>query len=243
MPDVKVLARDHDFHLNTGTEDTPVWVEIKGITTFAYSPVLNRADTTSFDEDGVQSHIPASRGLGFTLSGKVVYSDFDAGTRDPGQLACIAWGAGENVGPAALKQLRVTYPAGETDVFYASASVTAGGGGVDDASEFSIDVQRSGATTTDTIGAAPSTPGTPTGTQGDDLVTVAWTGSAGTGGHFEVVSIKSSDDSEISRITSTSPYTFNGLASAAGYTFKVRAISADGVASAFSAESAEVTTT
>lgn len=243
MPETKVLARDHQFHLNTGTEDTPVWVEIKGITSFSFSPQLNRADTTSFDEDGVMSHIPASRGLQFTLSGRVVYSDYDNAVRDPGQAACLAWGAGQNVGPAALKQFRVTYPAGETDVFYASANVTAGGGGTDDASEFSLDCERSGATTSSDLAAAPSTPGTPTGVAGDDLVTLTWTGSAGTGGYFEVVSVKTSDSTEISRLTSTSPYTFNGLATGTAYKFKVRAINADGVASDFTALSAEYTTT
>ena len=60
---------------------------------------------------------------------------------------------------------------------------------------------------------------------------------------FEVVSVKTSDDSEITRLTSTSPYTFNGLASAAAYKFKVRAVSATGVRSDFTALSAEVTTT
>lgn len=241
MPDVKVLARDHDFHLNTGTVGSPVWTEIKGILSFSFSPQIGRADTTTFDEDGVQSHLPASRGLGFTLTGKVVYADLDNDERDPGQAAAIAWAG--LIGPSGLKQFRITYPDGSTDVFLASASQTPGGGGVDDASEFSLDIQRSGATTSSSLGAAPSTPGTPTGTQGDDLVVVAWTGSAGTGGYFEVVSVKTSDSSEISRIVSTSPYTFNGLASAAEYKFKVRAINSQGVASDYTALSAGVTTT
>ncbi len=238
----KYLVRDTEFHLNTGTPDSPVWVEINGLTDFTPSNSKTDADTTTFDEDGEESHLPASRGASFTLGGKIIYTDETLTTRDPGQLAVETWAKG--IGPAGLKQFRMTLPdaAGTTKTFLASCSITPNGGGTNDAAGWNLAITRSGPTIDSNVGAAPSTPGTPTGSAGDDLVTVSWTGSAGTGGHFVVYAY---DDGVLAhtRITSTSPYTFNGLANTTGYTFRVRAVSATGQESALSAESTEYTTT
>lgn len=238
----KYLVRDTQFHLNTGTIDTPVWVEIKGLTDFTPSNTKTDADTTTFDENGIESHLPASRGASFTLGGKIVYEDADLTTRDPGQLAVEAWAKG--IGPSGLKQFRMTLPddAGTTKVMLASCSITPNGGGTNDAAGWNLAITRSGDTTDSDVGSAPATPGTPTGTPGDDLVTLAWTGSAGTGGHF-VVYAYLAGVLAFTRITSTSPYTFNGLASATEYTFRVKAVSATGLESALTAASAGLTTT
>lgn len=240
---LKVLARDLVTELNTGTSDTPVWVEINGINSIGITWNGNNADTTTFENGGWMTHLKASRGATLSFQGLMIEDESD-GTRDAGQAAAEAWAL--EIGQSSIKQIRITTPGGTTGVFDASATAPIGlgtGGGNDDPNGWNLDVEMSGEPTISTLGAAPDTPGTPTGVEGNDLVTLTWTGSAGTGGHFEVVSVKSSDDSEISRITSTSPYTFGGLASAAAYKFKVRAVSATGRKSAFTVLSSEYTTT
>jgi hypothetical protein len=142
MAVTKILARDYDFHLNTGTVGVPVWTEVKGINTWSHSPQSNDADTTTFDEEGRQSHMKASRGDQYGLQGLVLLDEAD-GTRDPGQEACLEWA--DEIGPSSLKQFRITDPSGGTLVFLASATITHGGGGRDDAAAFNLDMTQSGA--------------------------------------------------------------------------------------------------
>lgn len=240
---LKVLARDFGFAVNTGTAGSPVWVDIAGLSSFSLSPSANDANTTTFDDEGWISHMKASRGGSMSAEGQFIEDESD-GSRDPGQEAVEAWAM--EIGQSSLKQFRITTPGGSTLVWDASVVVpigTGGGGGTDDASSWKMDVTFSGAPEIDSLGAVPDTPGTPTVVAGNDLGTVTWTGSAGTGGHFEVQSVATSDSSTIDRITSTSPYTFNGLANAADYKVRVRAVSATGRKSAWSALSSQFTTT
>lgn len=144
MAETKILARDFDFHLNTGTVGVPVWTEVKGINTWSHTQQKNDADTTTFDEDGVMSHLPASRGDEFGLQGKLLLDEGD-GSRDPGQEACEAWAA--LIGATGLKQFRITDPGGNTRTFLASAKVASGGGGNDDAAAWNLDIKVSGAIT------------------------------------------------------------------------------------------------
>lgn len=240
---LKVLSRDYDFDLNTGTHGSPVWAPVHGILSFTFGFTGNNANTTTFDDEGWVTHLKASRGATLGIQGQVIEDESD-GTRDAGQAACEAWAL--EIGQSSIKEFRITTPGGTTVIINASATAPVGagdGGGNDDASGWKLDLEMSGAPAVSTIGAAPDVPGVPTVVAGDDLGTATWTGTAGAGGHFEVVSVKTSDSSTISRLTSTSPYVFNGLASAAAYKIKVRAISATGVASAFTALSGEFTTT
>lgn len=146
----KILVRQFKFKLNTGTVAVPVWTEIKGIDTMSPSPSKQDADTTTFDDDGVETHMTAARGLSFTISGKMAYTDAERTTRDPGQAAAKAWAA--EIGPESLKQFQIVYPdaVSTTDTFFASANTTDGGGGNNDPAAFSLEVTRSGATTTTT---------------------------------------------------------------------------------------------
>lgn len=144
MPVVKTLARDWDFHINTGTTATPAWVPINGINSHSWSVTKNDADTTTYDDEGWLSHLPASRGRSVTLSG-IMMEDPDTGDRDPGQEACETHA--EQIGPSGLRQFRVTSPAGTTIVGNASAQVTQGGGGNDDPSAWECVVTFSGAVT------------------------------------------------------------------------------------------------
>lgn len=144
MPAVKTLARDWDFHLNTGTVGVPVWTPINGINSHSWSVTKNDADTTTYDDEGWLSHLPASRGRAVTLSG-IFMEDPDTGDRDAGQEAAETWA--EQIGPEGLKQFRVTSPGGTTIVGLASSSVTLGGGGNDDPSAWECAVTYSGAVT------------------------------------------------------------------------------------------------
>lgn len=131
MPVVKTLARDWDFHLNTGTEALPTWTPINGINSHSWSVSKNDADTTTYDDEGWLSHLTASRGRSVTLSG-IHMEDPANGARDPGQAAVET--LAEQIGPNSLKQFRVTSPGAKTITGRASAQVTQGGGGNDDPS-------------------------------------------------------------------------------------------------------------
>lgn len=145
MAVTEILARDWEFHLNTGTVGAPVWTEVKGINTWSHAPASADADTTTFDDEGRRSHMKASRGDAFTLTG--LYQEDPAdGSRDPGQEAVEAWA--DELGPDSLKQFRITSPGGTTKTFLASAQVTTGGGGNDAATAWSVAITVSGAITT-----------------------------------------------------------------------------------------------
>lgn len=144
MAITKVLARDSTFEINTGTDMSPDWVRIKGVTGLTFNPSKNDADTTDFDSEGVLEHLPASRGLTFQMTGFRL-EDRDTGDRDPGQLAVESFDA--LVGPEGLAPFRITTPSGTVYSFSASVSVTPSGGGNDAAATWSVTITRSGPTT------------------------------------------------------------------------------------------------
>ncbi len=143
-PDTEVLARGFTFELNTGTEAVPVWTTVNHINKWSHSPKSNDADTTTFDDDGRMTHLKASRGDEFTLTG-LYQEDETTGDRDPGQEACEAWA--NEIGQPSLKQFRITSPSGVNVVgpFRASATVTIGGGGGDDPNAWELAMVVSGA--------------------------------------------------------------------------------------------------
>jgi hypothetical protein len=145
----KILARDHGktWSINTGTVDIPAWTPIKSLNSWAHSPSTNQTDTTDFDDDGRLSHLVASRGDEFTLTGSYL-EDIDTGARDPGQEAVETLAA--QVGNDCLKQFKLTSPGGITKTFMASAECTIGGGGNDDKSAWEAKLTVSGAITTAT---------------------------------------------------------------------------------------------
>lgn len=145
MAVTKILARDFLFELNTGTVALPVWTLVTGLDTWSHAPASNDADTTTFDEMGRLSHLKASRGDTFTLTGKYKEDEAD-GSRDPGQEAVEAWG--DEIGPSSLKPFRITSPGGTTKTFDASATVKIGGGGNDDAAAWEAALVVSGAIAT-----------------------------------------------------------------------------------------------
>lgn len=235
MPVTKILARDYDFHLNTGTVGSPTWVEIKGIQTWTPSSVANDADTTTFDEDGWQSHLKASRSGTVTLDG-LVLTDVSTGDRDPGQAAVEAWAL--EIGPDSIKQFRVTAPDTTTVVALASATVTKGAGSTDAAAGWQVNVTYSGSITDSSITAKPGAPTSVTGTALTDSASVTWTDTDPADG-YEVTAYDDADDSVVAVInTDTKPAFFSGLTTGDDIYFTVRARNAAGLGQASAASTA-----
>ncbi len=233
------LARDDGaFDINTGTTASPVWTPIGGINSWAPSPSKNDADTTKFSDDGDQSHIPASHGMEYTISG-LVQEDSDDGSRNAGQAAVEALALLK--GPAGLTEFRHSSAGGTVNVFRASALVTRGGGGNDDPSAWEATLTRSGATTTTLAAGVPGVPTSPAGTGGNDFATVDWTNGTGTPSLFEV-SVYDDTAALVASVISSSKPVYVPLVADTGYTAKVRAQNAAGW-SALSAASATFTVT
>jgi len=138
MAVTKCLARGFIFEINTVST---TFVRIKGINQWGHSPADNDADTTDFDDAGAMSHLKASHGDEFTLTGFYL-EDPDDGSRDPGQEAVEALSV--EVGPDSLKGFRITSPGGVVKTFTASAKTTVGGGGTDDPASWECTLKVSG---------------------------------------------------------------------------------------------------
>ena len=137
MAITKFLARDLTIAISTdvgvdtiaGTSDD-TWTDIGGLNSLTHAPSTSRADTTSFDSNGRDEHLPASRGETWTLAGFTL-EDVSDGSRDPGQEAVEA--LAKLVGPSGIGWFKITSPGGNTIVFQASAETTLHGGGHNDA--------------------------------------------------------------------------------------------------------------
>lgn len=239
MAPTEILARGFDFELNTGTSGSPVWVAISNANKWSHSPTANDADTTSFDDAGRMTHFKVSRGDEFTVS-CLEQEDPDTGERDAGQLACEAWA--DEIGPASVKQFRITSPAGNTRTFDATATTTVGGGGNDDPSSWEVAIKVTGAITSSATSSPPGTPGTPTLTAGNDAFLAAWTASTGSPTGYEVTVFTVSGDT----LTRTFTTSYNGcgvpgLANTTAYYIKVRAFNAAGYSALV--QSGNITTT
>lgn len=145
MTVTEVPARGYTFELNTGTDAAPTWVEVKGLTTWAHAPQSTNADRQTWEDQGRMRHWVMSRGDQFTITGRR-QEDTTDGSRDPGQEAVESWAQG--VGPDSIKQFRITSPGGTTKTFDASAEVTFGGGGENDANTWQAQITVDGDITT-----------------------------------------------------------------------------------------------
>lgn len=239
----KTLARQAAFELNVGTRLAPLWRRIQGLTDKNASATVTRADTTTDDEDGVESHLPASRGRSFSIGGRKGYVNLATGVRDPGQLAAEEWAGETSIGPAGLRQIRRVLPdgVGSFEMFDASASIS-DGGGLNDADGWSIDVQKSGPTTKGRLGVAPAIPVPGVLTPGAGSVSIAYT-AADSPAAVEAFAYLASTDEEIGYVSDaggTSPVDVTGLDTVAHY-FRLRSVSATGAISALSAPTATAT--
>ena len=127
----KILARESfsTFEINTGTEASPTWVPILGLTSVAPGSDATRVDQATFDSAGWAEHRVAGRSRTLTLEG-FYEEDPQTGDRDPGQSALID--QGDLMGFESPTQFRITTLGGNLLVFTATVDVTWGGGGVND---------------------------------------------------------------------------------------------------------------
>jgi len=128
--DDKVLSRDFDIEVNTGTDQAPQWTQIAGLDEdgIAYAETTREVDFMDADDGGFAKPVPFGRGYTITLKGSRI-EDADDGTRDPGQAAVEA--VMDEMGPDALLGYRISSPAAsgaETLTFKAWASATPFGG-------------------------------------------------------------------------------------------------------------------
>ena len=131
----KVLSRDYDFEVNTGTIAVPVWTQINGLDEDGIGIAKSNRTANFEDADDGGFARPRIIGRGYTVSLKGARMEAsDDGTRDPGQAAVEAV-AGEMVA-AAMLQFRITSPAAATPevlTFMASVADVVPFGGSDKA--------------------------------------------------------------------------------------------------------------
>lgn len=136
----KVLAQDFVFeYLESGTYDVPVFGSILGIEAFNMDTTKRTAETTTYDSNGVEEHIPA--GVGYKLTLDCLYEETDAGVQDAGQayIQTLA----DAVGTAGIGVFSMTSPGGLQKKFKGSVSVTQSGG--KDAAAFKVTIMLTGA--------------------------------------------------------------------------------------------------
>lgn len=142
MAVTKVLARDWDFYINTGTFAIPTWLNTNcGLNTFTFSNSKEDAETTDFCSDGYAEHMVASRGLEITAEGFYL-EDPTTGDRSAGQLAIEE--LAEKVGNDSLGDFKLVSPAGSGRRFYSSVMVGDVGGGNDDPTTWGFTLTVSG---------------------------------------------------------------------------------------------------
>lgn len=146
MAVTKFPARDIKIEINAayGSGGGDEWIPIGGLNSLTHSPASQTADTTDFDSGGRAEHMVMERGDSWALAGFAL-EDVLNGERDPGQAAVES--LGRAVGLASHGQFRMTSPGGNTATFLASAEVTQGGGGHNDAAAWSATVTITGAVT------------------------------------------------------------------------------------------------
>lgn len=223
LTEQKFLARDCPIEINVGTVGSPSWVTIYGLDNWTRSTSKSDAETTTNEDDGVATHLPAERSHSYKLSGKVL-EDPDTGARDPGQQAVEELAS--RIGTAGLGQFRVTSPAGRTKTFMASAVISSEGGGKTDASAWSADLTGSGAITSSDDVDLPDAPTSPAGTGGSGTILATATAPAGTNLLYEAVVYNGS--TVVTRVSSSAlPIYIAGLA-AGNRTVKLRALNLAG---------------
>lgn len=188
---VEFLARDYTWEINTNTILSPTWVQIGGLSKWAHKPSAKDAETTKFSDAGRQSHMKASRGDEFTLTGLTGGTEADFTVRDPGQLAVEVTGVA--VGRASRAQFKVTRDDdGVSKTFMATVTITEGGGGNDDPSTWEATVTVTGAVTRSGAVAVPDVPTSITPTGGTGVINVTWTNGAGSPTNYHVVATDTS---------------------------------------------------
>lgn len=142
MAEEKVLIRDFELHINTGTHATPVWTKIGGLhPDLEFSSDKSEADTTDQDSGGFPTHFISTIAYSASAKGKRLEDPAD-GSRDAGQDACET--LDNQVGSASVGEFKIVTPGNSTIIGYATVAVKPFGGGSDDASSWEIELKYSG---------------------------------------------------------------------------------------------------
>jgi hypothetical protein len=146
MPVDIILTRQSRFEINTGTDATPTWVAIGGLTSLNYSLNEQVAEGNHFGSGGWNSSLVSRRGISFSLNAMYLV-DAATGARDPGQEAVEL--SSRQIGTAGLKQYRFAdgSTGGKTIIVRAHATANYSGGGVDDNAGWTATVTATGAPT------------------------------------------------------------------------------------------------
>ena len=148
----KFLAPAHKFYINTATDndyDAGDWVTISGINTFSVGLDSSDVDVSDFDSSGWGSEFPVTRKLTVGIEGFMLV-DEATGARDSGQL--MADTAGLLFGQDAFRWFKVeavrstdrSTPIGHI-VYLGAWKPSEGGGGMEDAAPFGMEVMSQGA--------------------------------------------------------------------------------------------------
>lgn len=234
----KLLARQNKYQLNVGTEDAPLWrdIQLRTNQSASHSPV--NADTTTSDDEGFASHIPAQTSQTITLDGLLGYVNLATGVQDYGQVALAEWA--DTPGPFGIRQFRIVRPdgVGTCHLMWASASQTASGGPLNEADKLSYQITRSGKPEVIQLGISPALPTAITPTPSATSISYAYTpGAAGNGfaaaASTEVFVYEAATDKEVGWVVKVGagPVVANGLTSTTAYYARFRSVSATGAIS------------
>lgn len=146
------LARQFKLAINTGTDATPVWTAIAGITNISPGQDSQKTDDGDFDSAGNAKHSVVERSNSFQVD--LNYLEDAAtpvtGNRDPGQQALLD--SAKLIGKAAKRKYRYTYPSlKKAAEFRASADMALPGGGKTDNATTSVTLTVDGAITEVTL--------------------------------------------------------------------------------------------
>lgn len=144
-PLVTSLARKWRLDVNTGTTETPVWVQVRGVTNFtpALTPTLQ--DTSDYDTDGWGSQEKTM--LAWNLAITLLRKGADETTPDPGQEALRA--KADQFGTAGTAHVRWYDRNGGPEAFegYSNVSWEPGGGAAADLESVTVNLAGKGART------------------------------------------------------------------------------------------------
>lgn len=149
MKAVKVPANQFRIDVNTGTEVSPNWVEIKGLETLTFGGDVEEVDTSTFDTDGWGETSVVGRTR--TVSGDGFYMvDEATGDLDPGQAKLDE--LSEEFGESAKGHFRwYNKKNGKGKEFYATVNLGDIGGGKKDMAKLSFELKVSGKPTNVTV--------------------------------------------------------------------------------------------
>jgi hypothetical protein len=113
--------------VNTGTEGSPTWTDVKGLNEVSFDVSSESVDATDFDSPGWTQDRIVSRGKTMSWTGFYLV-DPDTGDRDPGQEAVEAAADTITGESGHVLQYRLEKAWGGAITFKATVEVKAGGG-------------------------------------------------------------------------------------------------------------------